>query len=202
MSADYHLTKWRDEYWLVYIPPVFNGLGGLSAGDRPSSVALGFQKHVRGPSLRPEDLHKPPHEQRYDYFNDWYVRPLNRQIMAESTLYRMQWRGFPVQDPDWTGPTPQGDQLVIRMYPETWPMFKERGKAIEGMPDISKLPVELLNAPEEYYYRVVAPMMREDGWHMYDWRQMGLGGQTAKYIHELELIERPWPQDMIEGIKD
>lgn len=198
-SANY-LAKWRDEYWIVYISVPFSGLGGLSGGDRPSSAALGFTNRPHGPYARFEDQEKPYAEQRRDRYVDSYSRRLNRQMISESTLYLMRWCGIPETDPKWAGPGPHGDRVALNIdgLGNGWRLAEAYNALLADEKTVVHPPRVVPKLAEHSWAG-----LRAAGWDVLDeWRDGDPQALGFKPIDELELIEIPWPQDMVEGIND
>jgi hypothetical protein len=175
---------------------------GIQAGNRPSALALGFSRKQRGPYTRPEDENKPHRERRHDYYVDTYGRRLTRAIAAESTFYpHVRWRGLPVEIQEWCDPPPHGRRLNINMYPDSWPSFRQRDQRIAGLTDLEGIPKHELNAPEIGWHAMI-PMLKREGWDIMDWYTWGHMAKRMCMIDELELIEGPWPQDVLDALEE
>ncbi len=196
------LMKWHGEYWLAgyWTPP--RSKAAILAGNRRSSAELGFHNRPRGPYTRPEDANKPYRERRNDYFVDCYSRGLTRGIAAESIFYpHVRWRGLPVHIQEWCDPPPHGRRLIMNMTPDTWPSVLQRDQRIAGLSSVEGIPAHELNAPEMGWYALV-PMLKDEGWDVADEYVMGRWASKACMIDELELIEGPWPKDVLEALEE
>jgi hypothetical protein len=201
-TREYHLFHWRDGFFLAQYGNPAQGPFGVSAGNRASASALGFKNYPRGPYSRPEDSHLPNTQRRLDYFVDFFCHPLTRKIATESTFYKLlRWRGLPVHIQDWCDPPPHGRRLNINMYPDTWPSFVQRDQRIAGLTSLEGIPSHELNSPEIGWYALV-PMLRREGWEIMDEYVMGRMAKKMCMIDELELIEGPWPQDVLDALEE
>lgn len=202
LKHTWHLMSWRNEYWLVCVWSPPQPRVGVQAGNRPSSLALGFTKKPRGPYTRPEDGEKPHHQRRNDHYVDTYGRRLTRGIAAESIFYpHVRWRGLPVHIQEWCDPPPHGRRLIMNMTPDTWPSVLQRDQRIAGLSSVEGIPAHELNAPEMGWYALV-PMLKHEGWDVADEYVMGRWASKACMIDELELIEGPWPKDVLEALEE
>lgn len=196
------LIRWCSEYWLAgfWTPP--RSKASLLAGNRPSAAALGFKNYPRGPYARPEDSHLPDIKRRFDYYVDCYSRCLTRQIAAESTFFsHVRWRGLPVHIQEWCDPPPHGHRLSIDMTPDTWSSTLERDRRIGGLTSLESIPPHELNSPEMGWYALV-PMLKREGWEIMDEYVMGRFAKKSCMIDELDLIEGPWPQDVLDALEE